>query len=412
MVSITRDFAPPFKLIAPYFIIGVVFYLLSSFFMFAFDVNELQNFTELKVISWTHMYLLGFVMMVIFGAMAQLIPVVLERGHFSVDFYYLIYPLLSVGVGLMVYGFVYSHLLLSFGGILVLVSMSIFALETLLTIKDVEKFNITTLSVLISNSFLWIGVIVGFIMALTFAGFINSDVTALLKAHVYMVVGGYVFITIMAFSYVLLPMFGLAHGFSRKPLDFAITAQSLGVITVFIASLISSDLLYLVGYILSFISVVSYFYLVFLINKTRARKQNDMYIISLFISFCSFAFAVIFGILHVVGQSEVMAVLSGWFLFSGFFGFIIFGHLYKIVPFLVWYERFSPLVGKQKVPMLADMVPEKSANIQIFFTCSGVLIEGVAIFLKLNFLHVTGALLISIGAIVMLYNLLYMIRFK
>jgi len=406
MVSITRDFAPPFKLIAPYFIIGVVFYLLSSFFMFAFDVNELQNFTELKVISWTHMYLLGFVMMVIFGAMAQLIPVVLERGHFSVDFYYLIYPLLSVGVGLMVYGFVYSHLLLSFGGILVLVSMSIFALETLLTIKDVEKFNITTLSVLISNSFLWIGVIVGFIMALTFAGFINSDVTALLKAHVYMVVGGYVFITIMAFSYVLLPMFGLAHGFSRKPLDFAITAQSLGVITVFIASLISSDLLYLVGYILSFISVVSYFYLVFLINKTRARKQNDMYIISLFISFCSFAFAVIFGILHVVGQSEVMAVLSGWFLFSGFFGFIIFGHLYKIVPFLVWYERFSPLVGKQKVPMLADMVPEKSANIQIFFTCSGVLIEGVAIFLKLNFLHVTGALLISIGAIVMLYNLL------
>lgn len=412
MVSITRDFAPPFKLIAPYFIIGVIFYLLSSLFMFAFDVNELQNFAELKVISWTHMYLLGFVMMVIFGAMAQLIPVVLERGHFSVDFYYLIYPLLSVGVGLMVYGFIYSHLLLSFGGILVLVSMSIFALETLLTLKDVEKFNITTISVLISNSFLWIGVIVGFIMALTFAGFINSDVTALLKAHVYMVVGGYVFITIMAFSYVLLPMFGLAHGFSRKPLDFAITSQSLGVISVFVASFMDSSLLYNIGYILSFISVLSYFYLVFLINKTRARKQNDMYIISLFISFVSFALTLIFGALHVMGIGDVMAVLSGWFLFSGFFGFIIFGHLYKIVPFLVWYERFSPLVGKQKVPMLADMVPQKSANIQIFFTCSGVLTEGIAIFLKLNFLHVTGALLISIGAIVMLYNLLYMIKFK
>ncbi len=29
--------------------------------------------------------LLGFVMIVIFGAMAQLIPVALEVGHFSVD---------------------------------------------------------------------------------------------------------------------------------------------------------------------------------------------------------------------------------------------------------------------------------------------------------------------------------------
>ena len=114
--------------------------------------------------------------------------------------------------------------------------MSIFALETLLTLKDVEKFNITTVSVLISNSFLWIGVIIGLIMALTFAGFTSSDITSLLKVHVYMVIGGYVFITVMAFSYVLLPMFGLAHGFSRKPLDFAITAQSLGVIAVFIAS--------------------------------------------------------------------------------------------------------------------------------------------------------------------------------
>ena len=119
-----------------------------------------------------------------------------------------------------------------------------------------------------------------------------------------------------------------------------------------------------------------------------------------------------FGILHVLGQGDVMAVLCGWFFFSGFLGFIIFGHLYKIVPFLVWYERFSPLVGKQKVPMLADMVPNKSANFQIFFTCSGVFTEGVAILLEINFLHVAGALLISLGAMVMFYNLLYMIKFK
>jgi hypothetical protein len=412
MVSITRDFAPPFKLIAPYFIIGIIFYLVSALFLLTFNVNDFQNFSDLKIISWVHLYLLGFVMMIIFGAMAQLIPVVLEKGHFSVDFYYLIYPLLTIGVLLMAYGFMHSHLVLSFGGVLVLVCMSIFALETLLTLKNVKEFNITTISVLLSNTFLWIGVIVGFIMALTFAGFFTSDVSELLKAHVFMVIGGYIFITIMAFSYVLLPMFGLAHGFSRKPLDFAITTQSLGVVSVFIASLMSSDILYILGYILSFISVISYFYLVYLINKTRARKQNDMYIISLFISFVSFALSAIFGVLHVVTNEALYATLSGWLLFSGFFGFIILGHLYKIVPFLVWYERFSPLVGKQKVPMLADMVPQTSANIQISFTCIGVGLISIAMFFQLNYLHVIGSLMFIVGAVIMLYNLLYMIRFK
>ena len=33
--------------------------------------------------------------------------------------------------------------------------------------------------------------------------------------------------------------------------------------------------------------------------------------------------------------------------------------LYKIVPFLIWFHRFSTLVGKVKVPLLKDVLPEK-----------------------------------------------------
>ncbi len=412
MVSISRDFAPPFKLIAPYFVIGVLFYLISSLFMFSLDISEMMSYFEFKIVGLVHLYLLGFVMMIIFGAMAQLIPVVLERGHFSVDFYYIIYPILSVGTLLMAFGFLYSNIVLSFGGIFVLIAMSIFAFETLLTIKGIEKFNTTIVSVLISNIFLWIGVIVGFIMALTFAGMITSNVVLLLKAHIYLVVGGYIFITIIAFSYVLLPMFGLAHGFSKRPLDFSIMSQSIGVVCVFFSSLIESNLIAKIGYLLSLISIFSYFYLVYLINKKRARKQNDMYIISLLISFVSFVLAVIFGVLYVASFEEKFAILSGWFLFVGFFGFMIFGHLYKIVPFLVWYEKFSPFVGKKKVPMLADMVPNRSANLQIFFTSCGLFVESIAIFYKIEFLHTLGVICLCVGAFIMFYNLMFMINYN
>jgi len=281
-----------------------------------------------------------------------------------------------------------------------------------LTIKDVEKFGLVVISVLVSNIFLLTGIVVGFVMALTFAGFISTDVMLLLKAHVYMLIGGYVFITIMAFSYILIPMFGLAHGFSTKPLKLAITLQSIASVLVFISALVDSEFMSRVGYLCSLISVLSYFYLIFTINKTRARKENDMYIISLLASFIFFAFGVVFGALHVSTSNEMYAVLSGWLIFVGFFGFMISGHLYKIVPFLVWYERFSPLVGKQKVPMLGDMVPTKSANFQIFLTCTGIILEAFAIFFQNSDIHMAAASFLIIGALFLFKNLMFMIRFK
>ena len=69
-------------------------------------------------------------MMIIFGAMAQLVPVVLEVGHFAVDLYYIIYPLLFIGTIFMAYGFLYSPTLLPYGGVIVLISLSIFIFET------------------------------------------------------------------------------------------------------------------------------------------------------------------------------------------------------------------------------------------------------------------------------------------
>jgi hypothetical protein len=249
-------------------------------------------------------------------------------------------------------------------------------------------------------------------MALSFAGFMSTDVVLLLKAHIYLLIGGYVFITIMAFSYILIPMFGLAHGFSTKPLKLAIFLQTVGVILVFISSLIDLDVMSKLGYVLSLFSVISYFYLIYTVNQKRARKQNDMYIISLLVSFIFFAIGLVFGIFHVISANDVYAVLSGWLIFVGFFGFMISGHLYKIVPFLVWYERFSPLVGKQKVPMLADMVPERAANFQIFFTGIGIVLESFAIFFQSSDTHMAAASFLLIGAIFLFSNLMFMIKFR
>jgi len=411
MFSISQDFAPPFKLIAPYFIIGGIFYILSSFFVFGFNASEL-SFLNPSVISFVHLFLLGFIMMTIFGAMAQLVPVVLEVGHFGVELFYAIWPLLLIGTLLMVFGFIYSAALLPYGGVVVLIAMMIFVMEIFMTIFKVKKLNLVMSSVLISNTFLFFGIIVGLLMALSYAGTIELNIEELLRAHVYLVIGGYISITIMGLSIVLVPMFTLAHSFSMRPLEISITLMSLGVVSVLVSSLVSFTPLAYLGYALSMVSMVFYFYIIYVIYKTRPRKENDVYAVSLMVSYSSLLVALVLGLFYFILGKEELLLASAWILFFGFFGFLITGHIYKIIPFLVWFERFSPLVGKQKVPMLADMVPQKSSQAQMIFSALGVFLVTLAIVFKSDVLIHSGASFLVVGAFAFFRSMLYMINFK
>jgi hypothetical protein len=411
MNSISQDFAPPFKLIAPFFILGGLFYILSAFYIFSFTSDDLY-FSNPSVISFTHLFLLGFIMMTIFGAMAQLVPVVLEVGHFGVELFYAIWPLLLIGTVLMVFGFLYSAALLPYGGVVVLTSMMIFVMEIFMTISKVEKLNLVMSSVLISNTFLFFGIIFGLVMALSYAGTLSFDIAALLKAHVYLVIGGYISITIMGLSIVLVPMFTLAHDFSMRPLEISISLMTLGVVSVVLSALFDVEALSYIGYILSFISLLFYFYIIYVIYKSRPRKENDVYAVSLMISYSSLIGALVLGVIYFVVGSQEYLLATAWLMFFGFFGFLITGHIYKIIPFLVWFERFSPLVGKQKVPMLADMVPYKSSQAQMIFCAVGVLLVTIAIVTKSDILISAGASFLVVGAFAFFRSMLFMINFK
>lgn len=411
MTPISQDFAPPFKLIAPFFIIGSFFYLIASFFIFSFSVESLSSL-DTKVLGFVHLFLLGFIMMIIFGAMAQLVPVVLEVGHFGVELFYAIWPLLLTGTILMVFGFLFSPALLPYGGVVVLISMMIFVMEIFMTIFKVEKLTLVMNSVLISNTFLFFGIIFGLLMALAYAGTIDLNIAAFLKGHVYLVIGGYISITIMGLSIVLVPMFTLSHGFSTKPLEIAIYMMSAGVVLVTLASLMDMSVIEYIGYALSALSMLIYFYLIYIIYSTRPRKENDIYAISLMFSYISMLTAIVLALLYFVLEKERLLLASGWLLFYGFFAFLITGHIYKIIPFLVWFEKFSPLVGKQKVPMLADMVPFKSSQAQFIFSALGVVIVTIAILLQSDMLIGAGASFLVVGALAFLRSVFYMINFE
>ncbi len=410
-MAVSQEFAPPFKLIAPYFIIGVLVYALSVLLLFSFDITTLSHLDSF-MLSWVHLLLLGFVMMVIFGAMAQLVPVVLEVGHFAVELYYIIYPLLFIGTFMMVLGFAILPALLPYGGLVVLISLIVFIFETFMTLRRVKKFNLVMSSVALANSFLFLGLIFGIVMALGYAGVVSVDIMALLKGHIYLVFIGYVGVTIMGMSMVLLPMFWLSHSFSWKSVTSALWLVTLGVLSVSVSSLFESLYLEYAGYILTISALFLYFNQMYIIYKTRVRLENDIYFRSMFVSYIALFISLVLGIIYLFLPSQNLLLAIAWMVIFGYVSFMILGHLYKIVPFLVWFERFSPLVGKEKVPMLADMLPVRSSNLQFIFSLTGILVGFISILMQNNLLFHAGVSFLFLGSVFVVKDLIYMIRFK
>ena len=398
MFAVSKDFAPPLKLIAPFFKIGVIFYLLSTIALLAF--NSTFAYQEMAIAGWVHLFLLGFVMVIIFGAMAQLIPVVLEVGHAIVDLYYVILPLLVIGTIGMVIGFWINPAILPYGGVLVLTSMIIFASEAFATLRKTEINTITVKTVAVSNSYLLIGILTGFAIALGLSGDISIDVDTMLKAHVYAVLGGFVLLTIMGLSLTLIPMFSLAHGFDETPINRGFNLVAIGVGVVFIGALIGVDLVQWLGYLTTLVGVGFYIYQIYLIYKLTVRKELDIWAKSMLFGFGSLILSIMIGVIYLVTpKTEHFLNASVWFFMVGFIGFLINGHLYKIVPFLVWFERFSPLVGKEKVPMLHEMYPKGQASMMFWFSSIGTTLGGMGLLFESDYLFKAGASLLMVGAV-------------
>jgi hypothetical protein len=409
MFSVSKDYAPPFGMIAPFFWIGTAFYLFGTLFLLF--LNPEAGHFDLAIVGWAHWFLLGFMMMIIFGAMAQLVPVVVEVGHFSVDLYYVIWPLLLLGTVLMSTGFWFAPIVLPYGGLIVLISMVIFLYDTLMTLRKVSNVTLTVKTVVASNLFLLAGIVTGFAMALAVGSGMEMDVGNWLGAHAVLVLGGYVTLTIMGLSMILLPMFGLSHGFDEKPVSYAFILMLVGVISYFLATAVGWEAGKILSFIVMLVSVTLYLYQIVIIYKTRARKENDIWAKSMFVGYGSLLFSALLGLLSLWNGGENILLGSAWFLILGFFSFLINGHLYKIIPFLVWFERYSPLVGKEKVPMLHEMLPKRMAEFEFVFSSAGLVIGGVGLLFGSEDLYKGGVALLIAGALFMAMSVRWMLKY-
>jgi len=407
-MNISPNFSPSIKLMKPYFLFSSFFYVLSMIWIFFLDFNLAIN--DFKLVGWVHLYMLGFVMMAIFASMAQLGPIVVETKHHNVNIFKYIWVSLIFGLFLMIYGFYIDISFLIYGGLFVLVAMAIYAIEFLLTLKNARRKTSITNAMKMSNLFLLLGIITGLTMAFAFNGYIDINPHSFLNMHTFGLIVGFVILLIMGISIILIPMFGFSKRVSDNEFQNSFFTLSIGVITMMLSVFFLTSLLQNIAYFITILSLCLYFFQLYKMNKSRKKIVHDIWAKSMYVGFISFIFASIILISYLFFNDEVILKLGMWLMLVGFFGFIIIGNFYKIIPFLVWFQIYSPLIEEQQVPMLHELLPKKLTNLQWIYSSLGLVTSSVAIMLKNQQLFLAGIVLLSVGGVLFFIIILKIIR--
>jgi len=413
--TIASSLAPPFSMVGKYFLAAIASFVLLSGLL-VFNASELQgHYFQPKLLALTHIATLGWITMVMFGAMYQLIPVVLEVKLFSAKLGELQFWVYLLGILGLVYGFwnfqVGSHFTAS--AALVMLAILLFVVNVFFTMTKVTNWNLTGFYLLTSLVYLAATAIAGFLLSINLGfPFISRIHLDYLKIHAHLGFIGWVVMVIMGVSLKLIPMFGLSHGFSAMPAKIAYVLVNIGLLGTTVEWLLVGPEWLLRVYIILLVAGIFCFLLqLALIARQRIKKSLDLGMRFSAVAFGYFFLSTMAGVLLVFGDigdvktKEALVLAYGSTVLFGFFSSLIVGQMYKIVPFLVWFHTYSDRAGKEPVPMLKDMFNERLGIIQFGLFNLGLIAVILGLFIVSSRLVHAGFILMFISSVIFAVNI-------
>lgn len=317
------------------------------------------------VLALVHVATLGWLTMLVLGASLQLTPVMTVGPLRAARFVRWQFPVFVTGVGVLVGGFWFFRVpLIVLGGTLVVAAVIHHAVIIERTILLAQT---RTLSMrFMGAAFLYLLVVVG--LGLTMAlniqfNFLGVEWQRVLLTHLTLGIAGWLTNMLVGVSYTLVRMFALVHDHDDRLGRVSFVLVQCGIIGMALGGMLAWNWLQIAGGLVLCGGIWLFVYDGRRMLRLRRRRPLDVTLrhsiaAVVYVTVC--APLVLLALLlddHVAGHlaALVLALLVGWL------GQSTVGYLYKIVPFLVWQSRFSPLLGRQKVPLMRDMIHQRWA---------------------------------------------------
>jgi len=359
--------SPPFAVPIRYMILGVV-----CFGVFAVDL-ALQsgalaagNPGASSVVAVTHLLTLGALLSFVMGAVYQLTTVAFLIPITSVPaarWNFWLYALALVGLffsmdrwwapGFLIFGF------------LMVVAIYIYAVVMLDSLFRTKVRGPMFGFVVSAHAYLILAVSVAVLLVLADSGAVpalNAWMGQLIASHILLAMGGFFTFLVMGFSFKLLPMFTLSHGFATWRQKWTLTLAHLSLWL-----LLSGVWTHLTGFLwagalLGVGAFVSQLFDVRDIFRKRMRRKIEppmRAVVAAMVGGILGLCLLLVQLIWVRGQAGWQCVVLFYLL--GTITWTVMGFAYKIVPFLVWSKRYSKPTGKGKSTLISDLINLRQA---------------------------------------------------
>ena len=360
-----------------YLATGVVAFLIFALGVPCLAPELVRTNDDPRIFALTHVAVLGWISMTVFGAVYQLFPVALGGAVRAPRLASWNYWVLVAGLVGFIPSFFFSFTLgvalfgsLTVGGILH------FASQMLRSFPSVTEWH--PMGLYLVASLVWLVATVGFGFAYALDWWFGwFDITPnLLAAHVELGLAGWLGLTVMGVSYKLTELFALAHGHPRH-----LAIANLGLWCVALGGLASS-LIFVPGTfaVTAFAALLAVSALIHVIDLSwmlhhRRRRPFTLETWHTVASLAALVTAAAIG-LDLTTRAEPnpgLLVAYGYCAIAGWLGFAVLGKSYKILSFLFWLQRYGSLAGKEAVPLMRDLVDDRVGYASLVLLALGFL---------------------------------------
>ena len=248
--------------------------------------------------------------------------------------------------------------------------------------------------------------LIGLVMARGYSGYGFPENRFLwMQIHLTLALLGWVGGLIMSVSWQVIPMFYLAPAVSKTTMRLLFGLLLSGLVLPFIAIFTDGE----IGRVLSPVqlaalgalpaALVTWLLHPALILRNisrRKRKRRDASLLFWKAGLINALLLIPLSLAALLLPEPRWQVLFGWMAIWGWAAMIMHGMLSRIVPFLVWFHRYSPRVGLEPVPSMRNLLSQRRIQIGFTLHLSSIVLGVVAILVQSDvFAQLTGVALVA-----------------
>jgi len=407
--ALSLDQAPPLSIPASFFLTIPFGILIAGLILMSSGITALGSPWAPQALALTHAGTLGILAMGMLGALYQMTPVIAGTPVPFTRIAHLVHILLVAGLA----GFIWRLL----GGPVAAMSWAITAFQLALpafllplgwallrpaTVSEtVQGMRLAVLSLVAIT-------LMGLMMAAGYAGDLFPQNRMLwVQIHLTLALLGWVGGLIMSVSWQVIPMFYLAPAMSKVTKRWLFGMLLLGLIlpvAAFFASVETGG--WLSPGKIAAISALPAALVIWVLHPAlvlqsiaaRKRKRSDASLLFWKAGLGTALLIIPIATAALLLPDPRWQVLFGWVAIWGWAGMIMHGMLSRIVPFLVWFHRFSARVGLEPVPSMRSLLSQRRIQTGFMLHLSSVIAGIAAITLQADILaKITGLLLAGTG---------------